>query len=374
MRSIGSLRDWVDELLPEAGEPAREAAWQLSRSLLAGFTASLCGLARQGAALERGRKAATQRQFFFRWLQRPRWNPDALYARLPRRWPRELREAAVLPLLCDCTVLGAGWCVLQVSVPFERRALPVYRQVVSYRRPAAGQTVLLHRALAWLEAHLPGPRDRYVLVLDRGFPSHALLRWLQAQGWRYVVRIHGNWKVTHADYTGLLQGWLPAPPKGTRGTRGRAAGQQVACLREGTLGNRHKGRAKWSRSHVVGYRAPAHREVWLLATSEVEPAVAVALYRQRMQIEAEFRDLKGPLGLDHLEHWQDAERVARLLVWVAVYEWRLALLWCARALAAWGRTYLQIGGALSWITITRAWVKLHLRAAVGPRTLVRESP
>ena len=63
---------------------------------------------------------------------------------------------------------------------------------------------------------------------------------------------------------------------------------------------------------------PAHQEVWVLATNLGTWEAAVTIYRQRMQIEAEFRDLKGPWGLDHLERWEGRERVARMLAWVAV--------------------------------------------------------
>jgi hypothetical protein len=125
---------------------------------------------------------------------------------------------------------------------------------------------------------------------------------------------------------------------------------------------------------VVVLAVPEHQDVWVLATSEASAAAAVRIYRQRMQIEAEFRDLKGRFGLDHLEQWTDVQRVARMLAWVAVYEWRLALLWLQHDLGTWARTYLQVGGALSWMTATRAWLKRQLPIAVGPRTLVRESP
>jgi hypothetical protein len=352
----------MEEFLPTASAAAREGAWQLVRALMVNFAVSLCGLARQ---VERGTRATSARQYLFRWLSRPHWQPSQLYARLPQVWPRALRRAQRVPLLVDCTILGEGWCVLQVSLPWQGRALPVYRAVVNYRQPEAGQTQLVHETLAWLKQHLPGPLGRYVVVMDRGFPSHLLIRALQEAQWRYVLRIGSDWRMTHADYGGVLRAVFV----------GRASGEgHGQWFGEAVLGNRRKGRERWSCTHVVAYSAPEHQDLWVLVTSEGSVAAAVAIYRQRMQIEAEFRDLKGPLGLDHLEQWQDRERVARLLAWVAVYEWRLALLWLCRQLERWGRTHLQIGGPLSWITITREWVKRLLRAALGGRTHVRESP
>jgi len=362
MRSVPSLRRWSEHFLPTSSAAAQEAAWQLLRALLVDFTVSLSGLARQ---LERTTGAASGRQYLFRWLNRRAWEPQVLYARLPALWPREWRRARELPLLIDCTILGEQWCVLQVSLPWQRRALPVFRLVVSFRQPEYGQTELLYQALAWLAAHLPGPRARYVLVMDRGFPSHTLLKNLQALGWRYVLRIGSHWTMAHPEYRGRC---------GAVGAR-KAAGERWShWFGSAVLGRRQKGRDAWSRTHVVVLADPEQQEVWVLATSETCAAAAIRLYRQRMQIEAEFRDLKGATGLDHLQEWEDVDRVARLLAWIAVYEWRLACLWLRHQPAAWGRTRLQIGGTLSWITITRAWAKYHLRAAVGPRTLVREAP
>lgn len=308
MRSIGSLRSWMEWFLPSSSDAAREGAWQLVRALLEEFTVSLCALARQ---LERGSRATSNRQYLFRWLCRTRWEPARLYAHLPQVWPRPLRRASTLPLLVDCTVLGEGWCVLQVSVPWQGRALPVYRAVVSYRQPEKGPTALVHEALAWLKQHLPEPRGRYVVVMDRGFPSHLLIRALQEDGWRYVLRIGSDWRMTHAHYSGKLAAVFSQAAKCQR---------QGEWFGEAVLGSRRKGRARWSCTPVVAFFAPEHRELWLLATSEGTVTRAVAIYRQRMQIEAEFRDLKGALGLDHLEHWKDKERVARMLAWVAVYE------------------------------------------------------
>lgn len=362
MRSPGSLRKWVRMFLPTASAAAQEAGWQLTRALTAEFTVNLCELGRQ---LERAGQARSGRQYLFRWLNRAAWEPADWYARLPAVWPKALRRAKQVALLMDCTYLGEGWCVLQVSLPWQSRALPVYRAVVHYRTPEAGQTELVHEALAWLKLHLPGPPSRYVVVMDRGFPSHLLLRALQAAGWRYVLRIGGDWRVTHAEHTGRLDALLGQEAAGER--QGRWLGDAV-------LGNRRKGRARWSRGCVVVYFDPAYQDLWVLATSEGGVETAVALYRQRMQIEGEFRDLKGPGGLDHLEQWDDRDRVARLLAWVAVYEWRLAQLWEYYSLADWGRRYLQVGGKLSWITITRQWVKRQFCLAIGYQTPIRESP
>ena len=66
-----------------------------------------------------------------------------------------------------------------------------------------------------------------------------------------------------------------------------------------------------------------------------------------MRIECEFRDLKGPWGLDELAGWQDAARVTRFLGRRPVLnEWWLAWLW-QHQLERW-RPQFQLRGRLSW--------------------------
>src|SRR6185295_17257889 len=127
-------------------------------------------------------------------------------------------------------------------------------------------------------------------------------------------------------------------------------GGRLTLLREAQLGRHGAGRSKGSRAHVVVFHGVDHQQPWLLVTSIGNPHQVVDLYRRRMLIEAEFRDLKGPWGLDELANWLDLGRVARFLAWVAVYEWRLAALWLAHRLWEWA-PHVVVHGRLSWIRI-----------------------
>ena len=82
--------------------------------------------------------------------------------------------------------------MLQVSFPWQGRALPLYRLVFDYRGPEVGQKEQVRTASAFLRAHLPAPLGRYVLVMDRGFPSNVLIRELDEADWRFVLRIKGE--------------------------------------------------------------------------------------------------------------------------------------------------------------------------------------
>jgi len=354
MRSRHSLRAWTQALLPEGGRPSQVAAWVLVRSLLVDFQAQRTQLARQA---DRSSTVKATRQFFSRWLTRGHWEPDALYThlnRLTRRVLQKLRQREEVVLLVDLTDLAKQWRVLQVSVEWQRRALPLYRRVVHAKGPEQGLTEMVVEVCEWLKAELPGPFSRYVLVLDRGFPCHALVRAWQQLGFRFVVRAEGTWKMTHADFTGRLREAAEHPD---------LLGPTPRLFRDAVLGRPSKGlksRIHWSESHVVFYHGEGYQQPWFLLTRETSAADAVRLYRLRMRIEAQFRDLKGPWGLDRIERWQSREAVARFLAWVAVYEWRLAYLWSVHELARWAEQR-RVFGTISWITTARDWVQCQLR-------------
>lgn len=346
----GNLRHWCGSLLPAAGACAQQAAALLLQSMLTGYTAQLAQIARQTDG--QGDSATKVRyQFFARWLQRPHWEPETLYASLNRAARRALAQRGCVPLLMDITDLGTGWAVLQFSVPWQGRALPLYRLVTRHKAPEEHRRELVQRALAFLQQHLPGPQHRYVLVADRGFPGHWLVKALQQEGWRFVLRIDDTWKVKHAAYTGRLREAAAVPHR---------VGVRPRLLVAGEFGRRGKGANEWSVANLVCYHGLGYQEPWYLITSETRASRTVRLYRERMKIECEFRDVKGPFGLDQLARWQYRERVARFLALVAVYEWRLASLWVKRRLRH-ERASLTKYGALSWIRVTREWIQRQIR-------------
>jgi hypothetical protein len=350
MRSQQTLRQWLRHLLPTATPSSRQAAGNLLRAWLLGFTVELGQLARQ---LSRPGSAKQARQYLSRWLSHPGWQPEVLYSRLSRLVRRHLRRQPRVLLLIDTTCLADGWVVLQVSVPFQRRALPLYRVVQPYAGSERDQVQALTEALRWLGRHLPGPRRRYVLVLDRGFPSTHWVRLWQERGWRFVARVKGNWRVECPTFTGLLRE-VPLPQR---------TPTEPEFHRDAVLGwrdARERGPERRGVAHVVRVHETEQKEPWFLVTNLPQAQEALQVYGQRMQIEQEFRDLKGPWGLDHLARWTSRERVARLLAWLAVYEWRLAALWLFERLHEFAEK-LRVGGRLSWIRTVREWIARQVR-------------
>jgi hypothetical protein len=346
-----SLREWIAALLPNSGPCARVAAHDLLRSLLVEFTTELNQLARQADHVV---TAKITRQYFNRWLNRPHWQPEEIYSQLNRLARRWLRSQKQVLLLIDTTDLKNRWVVLQVSVPWERRALPVLRLEYPYSGAERDQVSALARALEWLKENLPGPRSRYVLVMDRGFPSNPLITHLQQEGWRFVLRVKSNWRMEHRAFTGQMR----------RAIAAQLTQLEPRLFRKARLGAATHCNSQRSWANVVHFFGEGHQEPWFLVTSEGRAATAVAIYRERMRIEQEFRDLKGPLGLDRLAAWQDRDRVARFLAWVAAYEWRLAYLWIIHQLKEFA-AHLRINGELSWIRVVREWIAREIRLAAG---------
>lgn len=347
MRSPQRLYPWLQLLMLHATPCQQHAAWDLLRAMLHGFTVQLTQLARQA---DRPGSTKTARQRFSRFLQRGP-APTVLYARLTRRARRVLLTEPTARLIIDATCLADGWVVLQVSVAWQRRALPLYRAVYPYAGEERNQPQAVAAALRFLRQVLPGPRRRYLLLFDRGFGSATIVRQLQVAGFRYVVRVKSNTYIAHPAHQGQLR-TAAAPGPAPRSWTEAAVGWLAPHARD-----------QRPRTHVVAYHGEGCAEPWYLLTSEASAATAVRYYRQRMQIEQEFRDLKGSWGLDQLARWHRAERVARFLAWVAVYEWALARLWLKHQLQEVAVT-LQASGPLSWIRITREWLQRQIRLHV----------
>src|SRR5260221_13889305 len=117
--------------------------------------------------------------------------------------------------------------------------------------------------------------------MARGFRSRRLITELQKGGWRFVLRVKSNWRMAHPDYTGQMR---HAGAEGLVGTEPRL--YTNACL-----GYDNRGGLRGSCAHVVSFFGAGHKEPWFLVTSETDPHLAVKIYRQRMRIEEEFRDL-----------------------------------------------------------------------------------
>jgi hypothetical protein len=91
-------------------------------ALLLNFTTCLAQLGRQ---TDREGTDASARRHLARWLDRPHWDPPAIYGQLLRQAAPFLWHGGDVLLLVDFTDLEKVWNVLEIAIPWQGRALPI---------------------------------------------------------------------------------------------------------------------------------------------------------------------------------------------------------------------------------------------------------
>lgn len=230
-------------------------------------------------------------------------------------------------LLLDSTVQGAtarqsGTVTLCLAVVWHRRAIPLAWQTWAAGTPGAGSFRHLAALLDQVRPALP-PGAPVLLLADRGLSSRRLADAARQRGWHFALRLTRAHRARLPDGRVCPVGALVRPrARGLSGARLWAPRRKVGHGAGGW-------RADWERALVVDLVAQRGRrpdDPWLLATDLPPRAARLADYCQRMRIEELFRDLKG-FGWQ----WQQSrvrrpERVARLLVVLALATlWMLAL-------------------------------------------------
>jgi hypothetical protein len=215
------------------------------------------------------------------------------------RWILSLWSGQHLPLAVDVTNLGARFHVLCVSVVVRGTALPVAWKVLygGQKEPWGPhwQALLTH-----LRAAVPATWA--VLVLsDRGLESPALFRDIVALGWHPLMRVKKAGKFRPTGWGQAYTFAQLAPRPGTSlQVAGRAfAGEKLSC----TLLARSE----------AGYAEP-----WFLLTDLPPEAAEAVWYGLRTWIEQGFKVIKGGGWAWDKTRMEDAERVERLWLVLAV--------------------------------------------------------
>ena len=230
-------------------------------------------------------------------------------------------------LLMDRVLISDQHNILVVSVGFRRRSIPLVWKALSHRGSSnlTDQQELIEAAVALL------PGDVRISVHgDSEFRSQALFGWLRAHGYDALLGLDGRvWVYDTAEGTDageqLVNRVTPLPPQTETGRKRKhrtspvtylAAVYAVQELRNGPINII----AWWERDddgkvvlHAVMTNLPAN-------------ARTKALGKRRMWIETVFRDWQS--GGFHLDETgiDDRERLARLLIVLAVaYLWLVCL-------------------------------------------------
>lgn len=220
----------------------------------------------------------------------------------------------VIPVLIDWTESArTGLAMLEASLPVSGRGLTLWRQ--TYCRRSLKNPRVQERFLRRLKAILPAGK-RVIVMTDAGFQL-SFFAAAEALGFDWVTRLGNSVLVQREGEAGwrrpdeLSAGAKPKPQSlGHYGIGKRTTHRLTArlCLVRGARRGR-KDRPN-NREHGHGtmerkYRA-LHTKAWVLATSlseaDANAGQVVAWYRQRMQIEEMFRDVKSHRfgsGLDY---------------------------------------------------------------------------
>ncbi len=219
----------------------------------------------------RAEKAQSTERRFRRWLENPRIEVWPLYAGLVGRVLAECADGRLYVAL-DTTVLWNLFCVVQVSLVYRGRAIPLCWSVL--RHPSASVAFgdyreALDRAAELLEGF------EVVLLADRGFCHRALVRWAKgANGWHF--RIRGKKDIPAFRWNG----------KGYGPLRLRLVAGQVAYYHEVFLWASHE------RVHLaVGWDKGA-KEPWIVVSDEPTDTETLVDYGKRFCIEEGFLDHK----------------------------------------------------------------------------------
>ncbi len=189
--------------------------------------------------------------------------------------------------------------LLRASVPVGGRSLTLYEEV--HLQCNLGNRRVQHRFLQQLKALLPATAEP-IIIADSGFKV-PFYREVERLGWRWVGRVRGR------DFVKLKHRWRSCKRLFAQATTTATAlgiGEWVrsnplraafVLVRKPKQGRRAKTAAgKRSRSKKSQQGARNAREPWLLVAStrlaDWPAKRLVRVYRQRMQIELSFRDMK----------------------------------------------------------------------------------
>jgi hypothetical protein len=308
----------VQALLPELPRPEGKALAALVLGIVLAVRVGLgsAAAAAPGAATDRSKQRRVQRL-----LANDRFD----VARAQRRLlARIVRHGGRLDLLLDATTTGAtaafpGVVTLMLAVGWHGRALPLAWRCWRADEPGQDWTAATRALFDAVAAALPADAQAVVLA-DRGLSGANLARAAAERGWHFLLRVQRATRLRLADGAVVPIGDL-APRAGAAAAR--IAGARVYAPRtKGTAWTSHWDRALVANAVAVWPRGAA--EPWLLVTDLPPTRARCREYRHRTWEEALFRDLKSfGWGWDK-SRLRAPERVARLVLALA-----LATLWVA---------------------------------------------
>lgn len=211
-------------------------------------------------------------------------------------------------LILDCSKVGFRYRILTVSLAYKKRALPLAWSVHRGRKGHVGYKKQLE-LLKYIATLLPENPDVTVLG-DAGFESVHLLNWLKEQKWHFVLRQPGKNQVRWVEQEWIKLSEIPIQEGQTR---------PIGWIH---LTAKHDAGPFWLLIHW----AKGEDEPWFLVSDCEGTHQLIKLYRIRMWTEEMYGDMKGH-GFDlEATHLDDAGRISRLVLAVAIaFVWFITL-------------------------------------------------
>lgn len=321
---IHACEEQVQELLPALPRPEQKALARLVSGVVTSGQVTLraASAATAGAARDLSKQRQAQRL-----LANPRLEVNRaqrrLVARVLGRWHGRV------DLLLDATTTGAtatqgGTVTLCFALAWRGRAIPLLWRTWSAALPGQDWTSALREMAQVLVAALPC--DTQVVVLaDRGLSGGPFARLWQELGWHFLVRVTRRTRLRLAS--GVVTEMGALTPE---------AGSQQCLSGVRLYAPRHKchtGAGGWMSDwsagitlQVVAVWRSVEAEPWLLVTDLPASLARCREYRRRTWEEELFRDLKGMGWQWQRSRVRQPERVARLVLVLALATlWMLAL-------------------------------------------------
>jgi len=212
-------------------------------------------------------------------------------------------------LVLDATTLGERWTILSISVVVRSCAIPVAWKVLGGHEKGSWRPHW-EGLLKSLEGSIPA--DWQVLVMaDRGLYARWLFQAICACGWHPFLRINLGVKARAIgeeifDWIGR---WTPTPGTCWKG--------EVECF---------AGKASRLRCTLLMHWEAGYEHPWAILT-DLEPEHAeVSWYGMRTWVETGYKDFKRGLWGWHHSKMQEASRVERLWLAMAVAQvWTVSI-------------------------------------------------
>jgi hypothetical protein len=284
----------LNRLLPGVSKPIRGALAAFSMAMA---LARHCHSGRVAACMPGTAAPASSRRRLERLLANPRLDGQAVTAGLVRSlsgaWPGRRWV-----LIIDETDRGERLRSLQILLAYKRRAIPL--AVRAYRPSFGGgrRPRLLFRLLALIRRSLPPGMDVTVLA-DRGLAWPALVRFRDASGWHYVLRVQGQTSVWPDGHAAPRRADTLVPRR-----RGVAFSCRARVFKA----------SGWLDCYFTALHDKRAGEPGLLASGRPGASRHFRRYGQRAWCEEAFRDQKSGGFAWRQSHVDDPAHATRLLV------------------------------------------------------------